>query len=69
VATKLGFVQHAVKVDVDEKGTRAAAVTVVGVVRTSLPVGSVFDRPFVFLIRERLSGTVLFVGVVRNPLG
>ncbi|AMW06473.1 hypothetical protein GEMMAAP_01845 [Gemmatimonas phototrophica] len=69
VATKLDFVQHAVKVDVDEKGTRAAAVTVVGVVRTSLPVGYVFNRPFVFLIRERLSGTILFTGVVRNPLG
>ncbi len=66
--SQLEFVQHAVKVDVDEQGTRAAAVTVVGVIRTSLPVGYTFDRPFVFFIRERLSGTVLFAGVVREPL-
>ena len=67
-STKLSFVQHNVKVEVDEKGTRAAAVTVVGVVVTSLPLGVDIDRPFVFLIRERLSGTLLFAGVVRNPL-
>lgn len=68
-STKLSFVQHNVKVEVDEKGTRAAAVTVVGVVVTSVPIGVDIDRPFVFVIRERLSGTVLFTGVVRNPLG
>ena len=66
--SQLDFVQHAVKVEVDERGTRAAAVTVVGVIKTSLPVGYTFDRPFVFFIRERLSGTVLFAGVVREPL-
>jgi serine protease inhibitor len=68
-ATQLDFVQHSVKVEVDEKGTRAAAVTVVGVRVVSVPVGYVIDKPFVFLIRERLSGTILFAGVVRNPLG
>ena len=68
-ASQLSFVQHSVKVEVDEKGTRAAAVTVVGVRVVSLPAGFDIDRPFVFLIRERLSGTVLFTGVVRNPLG
>lgn len=67
-STRLSFVQHNVKVEVDEKGTRAAAVTVVGVVVTSVPLGVDIDRPFVFVIRERLSGTVLFTGVVRNPL-
>lgn len=69
VSSKLDFVQHAVKVEVDEKGTRAAAVTVIGVVPVSLPLGFTFDRPFVFFIRERLSGTILFAGVVRDPLG
>ncbi|WP_353267867.1 serpin family protein [Gemmatimonas sp.] len=67
-ASQLGFVQHAVKVEVDEVGTRAAAVTVVGVGLVSIPLGYTFDRPFVFFIRERLSGTVLFAGVVREPL-
>jgi serpin B len=67
--SQLSFVQHSVKIDVDEKGTRAAAVTVVGVGVTSAPLGYDIDRPFVLLIRERLSGAVLFTGVVRNPLG
>lgn len=67
VRTAIDFVQHAVAVRVDEQGTRAAGVTVVGITRVSLPAGFVFDRPFVFLIRERLSGTILFAGVVRDP--
>jgi serpin B len=65
--TKIGFVQHAVAVAVEERGTRAAAVTVVGIVPVSMPMGAVFNRPFLFLIRERLSGAILFAGVVRDP--
>ncbi len=64
---KLGFVQHGVTVDVNERGTRAAAVTVVGVVPTSLPPTFRVDKPFVFFIRERFAGTILFAGVVRDP--
>ena len=54
-------------IEVDEAGTRAAAATSVGVGVTSLPPELVADRPFVFLLRERLSGTVLFAGVVGDP--
>jgi len=64
---KIGFVQHSVKLEVDERGTRAAAVTVGGIVPGSMPASIIFDKPFVFAIRERLSGTILFVGVVRDP--
>lgn len=53
---------------VDEEGTEAAAATVVVMV-DSAPPELVFDRPFLFAIRERLSGTVLFVGVVGDPSG
>ena len=55
-------------VDVNEEGTEAAAATVVAVRETS---ASVFraDRPFLFLIRERLSGTILFVGKLASPPG
>jgi serpin B len=67
IPTKIGFVQHAVTVAVEERGTRAAAVTAVGIVPVSVPLGAIFDRPFVFLIRERLSGAILFAGVVRDP--
>ncbi|MBT8478560.1 MAG: serpin family protein [Gemmatimonadetes bacterium] len=54
-------------VEVDEEGTRAAAVTSVEVGVTSAPPTFVADRPFVFAIRERLSGALLFMGVVRDP--
>lgn len=67
VAAKLGFVQHGMAIEVDEAGTKAAAVTVVGPVFTSLPPSYRVDRPFVFLIRERFAGTILFAGVVRDP--
>lgn len=52
---------------VDEEGTEAAAATSVTVSLTSAGPGIVVDRPYVLAIRERLSGTVLFLGVVRDP--
>lgn len=54
-------------VDVNEEGTEAAAVTSVGVGVTSAPPSIRIDRPFVFAIRERLSGTVLFIGKIVRP--
>jgi serpin B len=53
-------------VDVHERGTEAAAVTVVVFDRTSAPATPVVrvDRPFFFALRERLSGTILFVGKI-----
>jgi serpin B len=50
-------------VDVNEEGTEAAAATSVGVSVTSAPAPLLrADRPFLFAIRERLSGTVMFMG-------
>lgn len=54
-------------IEVDEEGTRAAAVTSVEMGVTSAPPSFRADRPFVFAIRERLSGALLFVGVVEDP--
>lgn len=54
-------------VEVDEEGTEAAAATLVGVELVSLPPGVTVDRPFVFAIRERHSGTILFIGKVMDP--
>ena len=53
-------------VDINEEGTEAAAVTSTGISVTSAPITTLMrvDRPFVFVIRERLSGTVLFMGKV-----
>lgn len=56
-------------VDVNEEGTEAAAATSVGVGVTSAPLPVVVDRPFLLAIRERLSGTILFLGVVLDPPG
>ena len=64
----IDFVQQNTFVNVNEEGTEAAAVTTVGVGVTSLPPSIRFDRPFVFVIRERLSGTILFMGKVAVPL-
>ncbi len=50
-------------VRVDEEGTEAAAVTSVSMA-TSMPPLVRADRPFLFAIRERLSGAILFVGAV-----
>jgi serine protease inhibitor len=54
-------------IDVHEKGTEAAGVTVVGVGVTSMPPSVRFDKPFLVAIRERESGTLLFLGRVGDP--
>jgi serpin B len=65
----ISFVQQNTFVDVNEIGTEAAAVTTVGIGLTSMPVRPVVrvDRPFLFVIRERLTGTLLFVGKIVEP--
>jgi serpin B len=63
----ISFVRQKTFMEVDERGTRAAAVTAVGIVETSLPPEVVVDRPFVLVIRERLSGALLFAGLVGDP--
>jgi serpin B len=60
-------VKHKANITVNEEGSEAAAVTSVGITLTSAPPSFVADRPFVYIIRERISGTVLFTGVMRNP--
>ena len=55
-------------VEVNEEGTEAAAASNVGVGVTSAPPAMRVDRPFVFAIHERLSGTVLFLGII-NTVG
>ena len=57
-------------VDVNEEGTEAAAATSVGGAVTSAPLVYQMnvDRPFIFAIRERFSGTLLFLGLM-NAVG
>jgi serpin B len=60
----ISSVNHKAFVEVDEKGTEAAAVTVVEVGTTSVGDGITVrvDRPFLFLIREKTSDAKLFMG-------
>jgi serpin B len=61
---------HKSFVDVDEAGTEAAAATAVVMEATAMPAEPVdlsVDRPFIFLIRDIETGTVLFVGRVMDP--
>jgi serine protease inhibitor len=60
-------VKHKTFVEVDEKGTEAAGATSVGIGIVSMPPQVVADRPFLFAIRERLTGTILFVGQFVEP--
>jgi serpin B len=63
----LSHVEHKAYVAVDELGTEAAAATGVVAEATSSPQLVNIDRPFLFLIRDRESGAVLFVGRVLDP--
>ena len=60
-------VKHKAFVDVNEEGTEAAAATSVGVGVTSVGQRVTVDRPFLFAIRENLSGTILFFGRMMDP--
>jgi len=66
---KISQVKQKTFIDVNEKGTEAAAVTFIGMVATSVGpmpqkkfVEFHADRPFIFLIRERSTGAILFIG-------
>jgi serpin B len=54
-------------IDVNESGTEAAAATSVGVGVTSAPPQITLNRPFLYAIRERESGAILFIGRVGDP--
>ncbi len=67
----VSFVKQNTFVEVDEKGTEAAAVTTIGIELTSMPPQPrqfIIDKSFIFAIRERTTNTILFIGQVLNPL-
>jgi serpin B len=60
---------HKTFVEVNEEGTEAAAVTVVELRESVGACGIVrMDRPFIFVIREDHSNTILFIGKIVEPL-
>jgi len=65
----ISAVVHKAFVDVNEKGTEAAAATGVAAGTLSLPPPAMFraDHPFLFLIRDNVTGSILFMGRLANP--
>ncbi len=66
-------VMHKTYIDVNEKGTEAAAATSIEMSATSAPQPEemfemIVDRPFVFTIDDKESGETLFIGAIINPL-
>ena len=63
-------VLHEAVIEANEEGAEAAAATVVGFAADSLPpppFDMTCDRPFLLMITDRPTGSMLFVGTVYNP--
>jgi serpin B len=66
----IDYVKHKTFIEVNEKGTEAAAVTVVAIEYTSVgPQNMQFNvnRPFLYAITEKDTDAILFMGTVKNP--
>ena len=65
-------VMHRARISVDENGTEAAAVTAVAWALAEpgeppKPIPFIVNRPFLFLIRDDITGAILFLGRMINP--
>jgi serpin B len=63
---------HQTFIDVQEEGTEAAAATIVEISFTSSggggsPINFKADKPFLYLIKENSTGTIVFIGKVGKP--
>ena len=67
----ISAIQHKAFIEVDETGTEAAAATAVVVGIESMPIDEPIkvsiDRPFIFMITDNKTGSILFMGRVMNP--
>jgi serpin B len=59
-------------IDVNEAGSEAAAVTIAvvapkGAPSNQEPIEMSFDHPFLFVIRDTNTGTILFIGQLMQP--
>jgi serpin B len=69
----LSAVKHKSFVEVNEEGTEAAAATMAGMLGCSLqdwtkPFRMIVDRPFLFVIQDNLTRSILFMGSVVEPM-
>lgn len=68
----LGIARQKTYLNIDEKGTTAAAVSMGGMMDAAapepfVPIPFVVDQPYIFIIREQYSNIILFVGVINKP--
>jgi len=65
----IDYVQHNTFIDVNEKGTEAAAATVVAIKEMAAPMETEFhvNKPFIFAITEKETGAILFIGKMKEP--
>ncbi|NXK47115.1 A1AT2 antiproteinase, partial [Chauna torquata] len=64
---KVSKVVHKAALDVDERGTEAAAATAAEIMTMSLPPAIEFNHPFLMLIFDRDTNSTLFIGKIVNP--
>jgi serpin B len=71
LATQLSEVKQKATLHVTKYGTVASAATsIVGIASAAMKsVPLTFDRPFVFMVRDTVTGTILFESAVDNPVG
>ena len=62
--TYIGLMKQVAKIKLDEEGTEAAAITIIGMDATGMPRTAEFyaTRPFLYIISERSTGTIFFIG-------
>lgn len=60
-------VVHKAMVNVDERGSEAAAATAVEIMLLSFPPRIEFNSPFLMLIFDRVTNSTLFIGKIMNP--
>jgi serpin B len=69
---QVSYIKQKTFVEVNEEGTEAAAVTVIAIRESAtdippLPVTFIANRPFLYLIKEKSTGTILFIGRMDEP--
>lgn len=71
MAILMSFVLHQAFIETNEEGSEAAAATIIGFTDTSMPTDPMvlnLDRPFIYVIRETSTNSVLFMGRLNDPL-